>query len=78
MVPASVRPGTGTGDDGDPRLHDTAAHSLPDGAGAATAVTMVAVPAAGVGWESIEPGTRQLTATAATVTRSQRHLDATM
>ncbi len=75
MVPASVRFGTGTGDDGDPRLHDTAAQSLPEGEGTATAVAMV--PAAGVDWESIEPGTRQLTATAATVTRSQRHLDAT-
>jgi len=57
-------------------LHDTAAHSLPDGAD--TAATVTVVPAAGVGWESIAPGTRQLTTTAATVTRSQRHLVTTM
>ena len=76
-VPASVRLGTGTEDDGDPRLQDTAAHSLPDGAGADD-VTMAAVPAARVGWESMEPGTRQLTATAARVNRSQRHLGATI
>lgn len=77
MVPASVRLGTGTGDDGDPRLHDTAAHWLPNGAGTATGVVMVPFPAAGVDWKRIELGTKQLTATAATVTRSQRHLDAT-
>ena len=78
MVPARVRPGTGAGDDGDPRVHDTAAHSLPDGADAETAVTTVPFPATGIGWVSIEPGTRQLTAKATTVTRSKRHLDATM
>jgi hypothetical protein len=77
MVPASVRLGTGTGDDGDPRLHDTAAHSLPNGRGTAAAVVMVSMPGAAVVWVSIDPGTRQLTATAATVTRSRRHLDAT-
>ncbi len=38
---------------------------------------MVPFPAAGVDWKRIELGTKQLTATAATVTRSQRHLDAT-
>jgi hypothetical protein len=75
-VPTNVRLGLGTGDDGDPRLQDTAAHSIPDGAGAA-AVMIVAVPAPG-GWESIEPGTRQLTATATRATRSQRHLRATI
>ena len=78
MVLASMRLGTGTGDDGDPRLHDTAAQSLPNGRGTGTAVTMVPRPAAGVVWVSIESGTRQLTATAATVTRSRRHLDATI
>jgi len=78
IVPASVRLGTGTGDDGDPRLHDAAAHSLPDGAGAAAVVTIVADAAARVGWESIEPGTRQLTATAARVIKNPPHLDATI
>ncbi len=74
-VPASARLGTGAEDDGDPRLQDTAAHPPPDGAGAA--VRMAAVPAAVVGWESSEPGTTQLTATAARVTSGQRHLDPT-
>ena len=77
MVPANVRLGTGTGDDGDPRLHDTVAHSLPNGRGTATDVMMVPMPGAGVVWVSIEPGTKQLTATAATVTRSRSHLVAT-
>ena len=63
-------------DDGDPRLHDTAAHSLPDGAGAA-AVMMAAPPAWTGGCDSMDPGTRQLTATAARVTSSHCHLGAT-
>jgi hypothetical protein len=77
MVPASVRFGTGTVDDGDPRLHDTAAHSLPNGRRTATAAMMVPMPGPGVVWVSIEPDTWQLTATAATVTKSRRHPDAT-
>ncbi len=78
-VPASVRVGTAHEDDGDPRLHDTAAHSLPDGTGAgAAAVTMAALPDARAAWESMEPGTRQLTTKAARVTRSEGHLDATI
>jgi len=48
MVLARVRLGTGTGDDGDPRLHDTAAHPPPNGRGTATAVTMVPMLGAGV------------------------------
>jgi len=63
-------------DDGDPRLQDTAAHSLPDGAGA-SAVTMAAPPAVGDS-DRVEPGTTQLTARAARVTSSQRHLGATL
>ena len=43
IVPARLTLGRGTVDDGDP-MHDTAAHSLPDGAGA-SAVTMAARPA---------------------------------
>jgi len=66
-------PGSGIDDD-DPRLHDTAAHSIPDDG--ATAVTTAARPAVG-GWKSMDPGTRQLAATAARVTSSQRHLGAT-
>ena len=77
IVPASARLGTGTGDDGDPRLQDTAAHSLPDGAGARRRHDG-GVPPPVSRWESMEPGTRQLTATAARVTSSQRHLDATI
>ncbi len=77
-VPASMRLGTDTGDDGDPRLHDTAAHSLPNAGGSAAAVTMAPVHAACAGWVSIEPGTRQLTATTARVIKSQRNLDATI
>jgi len=45
---ASVRFGTGTVDDGDPRLHDTAAHSLPNGRRTATAAMMVPMPGPGV------------------------------
>jgi hypothetical protein len=68
-------PGSGTVDDGDPRVQDTAAHSLPDGDGAA-GVRMGAPRACDTGWDSTDPGTRQLTARAARVTRSQRHLGA--
>jgi hypothetical protein len=75
-MPASVMPGSGTVDDGDPRLQATAAHSLPDGADSG-AVTMAAPTEVGGGCDSIEPGTRQLTATAARVTTSQRHLGVT-
>jgi len=63
-------------EDGDPRLHDTAAHSLPDAAGAA-GVMMAALPACTGGCDSMDPGTRQLTATAARVTSSHCHLGAT-
>jgi hypothetical protein len=67
--------GSGNGADVEPRLHATAAHSLPDGAGAAASI--VAVPE-GVGvWVTIEPGTRHPTVTAAKVTNSQRHFAAT-
>jgi len=76
IVPARVMLGSGTVDDGDPRLHDTAAHSLPDGDGAA-AVMMVPPPACGGGCDTMDPGTRQLTATAARVTTSHCHLRAT-
>jgi hypothetical protein len=68
--------GSAAVEDGDPRLHDTAAHSLTDGAGAAT--VMMEEPPDGTGnCASIDPGTRQLTATAARVTSSHCHLGAT-
>ena len=73
-MPATLTLGRGT-DDGAPRLHDTAAHSLPDGA-AASAVTTAALPAVG-DWDIVEPGTMQLTAKAARATSSQRHFGAT-
>jgi len=73
-MPARLMLGGEAVDDGDPRLQDTAAHSLPDGAGA-SAVTMAAPPV-GVS-DRVEPGTTQLTARAARLTRSQRHLGAT-
>jgi hypothetical protein len=76
-MPANVKPGSGTVDDSVPRLQATAAHSLPDVAGSG-AMTMAAPAEVGVGRDSMEPGPRQLTATAARVTRSQRHLDVTM
>ena len=75
-MPASAMPASGTVDDAGPRLQAIAAHSLPDGAGSG-AVTIAAPAEVGGGRDSIEPGTRQLTATAARVTRSQRHLGAT-
>ena len=73
----SVMLGSGTFDDGDPLLQATAAHPLPKGAGAG-AVTMAAPAYVSGGWDSMEPGTRQLTTTAARVTRSQRHFGATI
>ncbi len=76
MVLARLMLGSGTGDDGDPRLHDTVSHSLPDGMGA-TAETM-ATPPAVADWDRVGPGTTQLTAKAARVTSSQRHLGATI
>lgn len=76
MVPARPRPGSGTLDDADPRLHATAAHSPPEGAGIVP-VTMATPPAARGDWDNMAPGTMQLTATAATVTSSQRHLGIT-
>ncbi len=75
-MPASVMLGTDAVEDDDPRLHDTAAHSLPEGAGAA-AVMMAAPPAWTGGCDSMDPGTRQLTATAARVTSSHCHFGAT-
>jgi hypothetical protein len=71
----TVMLGSGTFDDGDPLLQATAAQPLPKGAGA---VTMAAPASVGGGWDNMEPGTRQLTTTATTVTRSQRHFGATI
>ncbi len=76
IVLARLMLGRATNDEGDPRLHDTAAHSLPVGAGA-SGVTKAVPPAVG-DWDSVEPGTTQLTAKAARVTSSQRHLGATV
>ena len=75
-MPASVMLGTDAVEDGDPRLHDTAAHSLPVGVGAAV-VMMAAPPVWTGGCDSMDPGTRQLTATAARVTSSHCHFGAT-
>ena len=48
IVPASVMLGSEAVDDADPRLHDTAAHSVPDGTGAA-GVMMAPPPPAPLG-----------------------------
>ncbi len=75
-VPANGMLETAAGDD-DPRLQDTAAHSLPNGADAVS-ITIGPGPAARVAWDSMDPGTRQVKAPAARQTRSQRHLSATI
>jgi hypothetical protein len=76
-IPAAstqARATAGTGaEGGDPRLQDTAAHSLTGGVG--TGVTTLAAPADDA-CVTMEPGTRQLMVTAATATSIQRQIGA--
>lgn len=72
-MPTTEIVGSGT-EGGDPRLQDTTAHSLADGAG--VGVTMLAAPAARC-WKTSDAGTRQLMVTAAAATINQRQMDAT-
>ena len=71
-MPATATAGSGTAG-GDPRLQDTTAQSLTGGGGAGA--TMVAAPAAGA-WDTMAPGTRQHTVTAAAAAISQRLIGA--
>ncbi len=74
-IPARANGGAGVGTDGEPGLQATAAHSLPEGVG--TVGSMPAEWEAAGGSDSMEPGTRQATVTAARATSSQCHLSAT-
>ncbi len=74
-TPRAATAGTGAEADGEPRLQAVMAHSPPDTIGVAT--SMAAVRLSEGTPESIDPGMRQLTATAASAGTSQRHFGAT-
>ena len=76
IAPATVLPAMGADDEDVPRLQITAAHPSLEGVVSAP-VRMAGLPVCSCGCESIDPGTRLLTARTARVISSQRHVGAT-